>query len=207
MSKLIHSLLASGVLAIASAVAHGDNDAATQKPKAAERSGAHKSKYDDGNEHPVSRHWMAPKKASARRNPIGANVDSEQRGQSLFQENCASCHGTTGRGDGPVGKALTPPPADLAVMAPQHSDGDFAWKISEGRGVMPAWKGILSEAQIWDLVNFIKGVLNEETETALQQRSEAHEQKAAGGLGDGAEAALQQRSEAHEQKAGGVDHH
>jgi mono/diheme cytochrome c family protein len=41
-------------------------------------------------------------------------------------------------------------------MAGQHSDGDFAWKIANGRGPMPAWKSVLQENQIWDLVNFIQ---------------------------------------------------
>jgi mono/diheme cytochrome c family protein len=47
-------------------------------------------------------------------------------------------------------------------MAGQHPVGDLAWKIENGRGVMPAWKGILSESQIWDLVNYIKSLGREE---------------------------------------------
>jgi mono/diheme cytochrome c family protein len=41
-------------------------------------------------------------------------------------------------------------------MGPGHSDGDFAWKIAEGRGPMPPWKAVLNESQIWDVVNYIK---------------------------------------------------
>lgn len=39
-------------------------------------------------------------------------------GKALFDANCASCHGTSGKGDGPVGAALNPPPRDFTV-------GDF----------------------------------------------------------------------------------
>lgn len=39
-------------------------------------------------------------------------------GKPLFEANCASCHGTSGKGDGPVGAALNPPPRDFTV-------GDF----------------------------------------------------------------------------------
>ncbi len=43
-------------------------------------------------------------------------------------------------------------------MAGQHPAGDLAWKIENGRGSMPAWKGILNESQIWDIVNFLKSL-------------------------------------------------
>lgn len=35
------------------------------------------------------------------------------KGKTLFETNCASCHGTTGEGNGPVGAALQPPPRNF----------------------------------------------------------------------------------------------
>ncbi len=101
-------------------------------------------------------HWMAPEKAARRPNPVAATESSIQRGAKLYSQYCVSCHGSKGRGDGPVGAALNPRPTDLVTMAPQHSDGDLAWKIANGRGAMPSWKGSLSENQIWDVVNYLK---------------------------------------------------
>ena len=103
-------------------------------------------------------HWMAPEEAAKRPNLVKANNASRARGKKLFAANCASCHGRAARGDGPAGAALNPKPADLTVMAGQHPDGDFAWKIAEGRGAMPAWKKALKDEQIWDLVNYIQGL-------------------------------------------------
>lgn len=39
-------------------------------------------------------------------------------GEVIFVTNCATCHGTGGKGDGPVGAALTPAPRDFTT-------GDF----------------------------------------------------------------------------------
>jgi mono/diheme cytochrome c family protein len=39
-------------------------------------------------------------------------------GKKIYEMNCFSCHGATGKGDGPVGAALNPPPRDF-------SKGDF----------------------------------------------------------------------------------
>jgi len=81
-----------------------------------------------------------------------------QRGRDLFLSNCISCHGNSGRGDGPVALALTPKPADLVVMASMHPAGEFYWKIENGRSSMPAWKDTLSKNQIRELINYIKSL-------------------------------------------------
>lgn len=68
------------------------------------------------------------------------------------------CHGKTGAGDGPAGSALTPKPAnftDTNLMS-KATDGELFWKMSNGRGPMPAWKDQLSETQRWQLVNYLR---------------------------------------------------
>jgi mono/diheme cytochrome c family protein len=103
-------------------------------------------------------HWSAPAAAAMRRNPVALNAAAIEEGRRLFTENCISCHGASGRGDGPAAASLKPRPADLAIMAGHHPDGDLAWKIAIGRGAMPPWKGTLSERQIWMLVAYIKSL-------------------------------------------------
>lgn len=41
-------------------------------------------------------------------------VPDPRRGQALYAELCAGCHGATGLGDGPAGKGLEPAPANFA---------------------------------------------------------------------------------------------
>lgn len=106
-----------------------------------------------GHEHS---HWQAPANEADIKNPVPADKASVDRGAKLYHAHCATCHGAQGRGDGPAGAHLNPRPADLSHSAMHHKEGDLAWKIANGRGAMPGWKGVLTKSQIWDLVNFIK---------------------------------------------------
>jgi copper resistance protein D len=82
------------------------------------------------------------------------------RGAPLYAQNCAECHGATGRGDGPLADKLPIRPADLTephLFA--HKVGEIFWWVSYGRdnGVMPGFAGKLTSDQRWDLINFVLG--------------------------------------------------
>ena len=102
----------------------------------------------------------APEEAAQRPNPVPKDAAAIERGQKLFEQFCSNCHGKTGQGDGPLAAALNPKPANLAARAGHHTDGDFAWKIANGRGVMPAFKDQLTENQIWELTHYIQNFKN-----------------------------------------------
>ena len=89
-------------------------------------------------------------------NPLGANAATE--GAKVFQVNCETCHGPQGHGDGPAGAALDPKPKNLPDLAAQVDDDYLFWRISDGKPgtSMVAWKGILTEEQIWQAVVFIR---------------------------------------------------
>ena len=92
-----------------------------------------------------------------------AGGDSE-RGKSLYQQNCAPCHGTGGKGDGVGAQSLPVRPADHTNSAVMRSRSDAFLRdvITKGGGAMglstfmPAWKGILKDAEIQDLVDYIR---------------------------------------------------
>lgn len=76
-------------------------------------------------------------------------------GKATFDNQCAACHGTTGRGDGPAAAALSPKPAnfnDKAFMQGIPIDCHF-WRISEGvvGTGMPPWRA-LGEDTIWKVL-------------------------------------------------------
>ncbi len=89
-------------------------------------------------------------------NPLDA--DAADKGAEVFRTNCAMCHGPEGHGDGPAGQALDPKPRDLAKLQTEAGDDFLFWRIREGKPgtSMVAWKGILSEEQIWQAISFIR---------------------------------------------------
>ena len=53
----------------------------------------------------------------------------ENSGRNEFLRSCASCHGVSGKGDGPVAKSLSPPPSDLTRLS-EANNGVFPPEIS-----------------------------------------------------------------------------
>ncbi|RKZ61447.1 MAG: hypothetical protein DRQ44_11770 [Gammaproteobacteria bacterium] len=82
-------------------------------------------------------------------------------GQQIYDDNCAVCHGTDGRGEGTITKVYDMEPADhtdassMNLMSNEKiysiiSDG------SKGAKLMPGWKNILSEKEIGDVISYIR---------------------------------------------------
>jgi mono/diheme cytochrome c family protein len=49
-----------------------------------------------------------------------SDPQEEVSGRNAFLENCASCHGPGGTGDGPAAEGLDPPPANLTTIAARN---------------------------------------------------------------------------------------
>lgn len=105
-----------------------------------------------------TKHWMASKTEVERKNPVKKSSKSIKRGRKIYVSSCANCHGSDAKGNGPAAINLAVKPTNLRTMAGLHTDGDLAWKITNGRGAMPAWKGMLGKNQVWDLVNYIQSL-------------------------------------------------
>jgi mono/diheme cytochrome c family protein len=102
--------------------------------------------------------WVAPDAAKQVKNPVPVNPESLAAGGELYHENCAPCHGDTGKGDGDTGKIIKKKPANFTddKLMSAETDGSLFWKIGEGRGPMPSWKDELSDKERWQLVIFIR---------------------------------------------------
>lgn len=97
-----------------------------------------------------------PPDYAGKSNPLGASA--AVAGAVTFKTDCVQCHGDDGKGDGPASTSLDPRPANLVALGREVDDDFLYWRITTGvpGTAMPAWKGILSEQQIWELVAYIR---------------------------------------------------
>lgn len=101
---------------------------------------------------------------AARKNPLVATKDNLRSGKRLYENNCLSCHGKSGTGDGPAGKNMSPPPANIASFSkmPMASDRYLFWTVAEGgvpvKTAMPPFKGSLQEKEIWQIIIYLRAI-------------------------------------------------
>jgi mono/diheme cytochrome c family protein len=103
------------------------------------------------------------------KSPVAYTKKSVDRGRVIFLQNCTSCHGENGKAEGSLiadATDLTTP----SLYKSGTSEGEIFRSIRDGAGdQMPAFKSQLaSEADIWNLVNFIRSLWPEAMRPALQ---------------------------------------
>ncbi len=85
--------------------------------------------------------------------------DTLASGQTLYEANCASCHGLSGAGDGPLASiqpTAVPDFTDPTVMLGANSAILQGKLLRGGMGTgMPNWGTIFTDAQIWALVDYL----------------------------------------------------
>lgn len=103
--------------------------------------------------------FASPAAAQDLTNPVPATDASLARGQELYGQACAICHGVQGRGDGPLSRTMVPRPADFRVhMAEGHTEAQlFDW-LSNGvpETAMPGFADQFSVEDRWNLINYLQ---------------------------------------------------
>ncbi len=101
--------------------------------------------------------WKAPARAAKKQNPIPADANSIAVGKTVYTKECFSCHGTTGKGDGPAAKDLEKSPGNLSdPKLWDQTDGALFWKITTGRKPMASYENLLTEEQRWNVINYTR---------------------------------------------------
>jgi mono/diheme cytochrome c family protein len=95
-----------------------------------------------------------------------ALAQSDEIGRREYLKNCGSCHGETGKGDGPASEALRTRPSDLTVLT-KNNDGVFPaqvlYQIVDGRKTlrahgnyeMPVWGSNLDRERILAIRDYL----------------------------------------------------
>jgi len=86
---------------------------------------------------------------------IAGPAFAQAPGADAYKAKCAMCHGADGLAATPAGKSMKV----LSFKAPEMvkaSDAQFIAATKNGKGKMPAYTGKLTDAQIKDVVSYIR---------------------------------------------------
>ena len=101
--------------------------------------------------------WVAPASAKELKSPFPVSPEVLKLGRTKYDIYCDGCHGPLGDGRGSVALKFALSVVNIGMPWVQaQTDGELFWKISNGKGAMPAWKAQLSEEDRWRLVAFVR---------------------------------------------------
>jgi mono/diheme cytochrome c family protein len=104
--------------------------------------------------------WKIPVGAEKETSPVQPTAAVLAEGKTLFDANCARCHGETGVGDGPESNPRLPA-ADLTdpFRVDLNPDGVIFHRVWGGKPpAMPAFADTLTREQVWTIVHYAKSL-------------------------------------------------
>lgn len=110
-----------------------------------------------------------------------------ETGKAVYAQNCITCHGTNGLGDGPAAAALNPKPRNFASGEWKNggAPSQIYTTLTKGYNTMPAFS-TLSIKERWALTHFIRTI-------SPQPPSDTDATLAAIGLGSAPSTAVQEK--------------
>jgi mono/diheme cytochrome c family protein len=98
--------------------------------------------------------------ASHENNPVPATDANLIDGMKLYTMNCAGCHGGLDKKPNPFGANFYPPVPQLILDPPDDPEWHISYAIHHGvrNTGMPAWKGQLTDEEIWKITAFLSRI-------------------------------------------------
>lgn len=90
--------------------------------------------------------------------PLPVMQPSYSLGKEVFSKHCVACHGTQGKGDGPLATRIS---AEMRNFSDQQSMGNISiamhynWLLS-GIGKMPSFREVLEAREFWSVLFYIQ---------------------------------------------------
>jgi cytochrome c len=100
---------------------------------------------------------VVPESEKAKKNPVPNVPEALESGKTLFQSQCAMCHGAKGdgRGDIAVSQKLKVPDFTDPKTQERRTDGELFYILSHGHGDMPAEKR-LADQNKWEMILYLR---------------------------------------------------
>ena len=119
--------------------------------------------------------------ARALKNPVSPTPENLARGKNIFTSTgaCYTCHGVEGKGNGPAGVGLVPPPRNFTDpnFHGLRTDGELYWVVthgSPGTSMFAYAPQIISEEDAWYVVTYVQTLSSpSQTQPAAQSAGEA----------------------------------
>jgi mono/diheme cytochrome c family protein len=103
----------------------------------------------------TAQEWVVPNDQKSKEAPHPFTDETVKNGKAVFQQNCQVCHGEPTKGT--YNKGLVPMPGDPATDKFQkQTNGALFYKITNGRGLMPQFKDVLTEEQRWQVISYFR---------------------------------------------------
>lgn len=97
------------------------------------------------------------------KNPLPVTQENIDEGKRLYDVFCVACHGTAGKGDGPVVKLLLSrenfglqPPAYDSDQLKEATEGQIYYATQYGKGNMGPYTSQLNSYERWQVVQYVQ---------------------------------------------------